>query len=108
MTKKFKVFKLSFDGPRWIETKNLGDMALFLGDNSSISVLASNFAGCQRNCIYFTQDRNSVTLGNLGPKDLGVYDLESGSLTTCFTIDATIFPKVRRRPIWIVPPLRMC
>ncbi|PON66015.1 hypothetical protein PanWU01x14_112420 [Parasponia andersonii] len=47
-TTDVRVFKLDFDGsqPRWIEIKSLDDATLFLGDNSSVSVQASNFVGC--------------------------------------------------------------
>ncbi|PON45040.1 hypothetical protein PanWU01x14_261830 [Parasponia andersonii] len=106
-TIKFKIFKWHFDG--WLETKNLDDAAFFLGDNSSISVLASNFVGCQGNCIYFTQDKDTLplSLGDCGSRDLGAYNVENGTLTTCFTIDTKIFPRLRKRPIWILPSLDM-
>ena len=104
VTKKFRVFKLCFDGPRWIEMKNLGDVSLFLGDNSSISIIASKY-GCQRNCIYFTQDKNTLPLGCCGPWDFGVYDLETKSLSPRFTIDSTTVTRMRQAPIWVVPAL---
>ena len=34
---------------------DLGDVALFVGDNHSISVIAFDFPGCQSNSIYFCQ-----------------------------------------------------
>ncbi|PON39359.1 hypothetical protein PanWU01x14_305380 [Parasponia andersonii] len=41
VTRSFTVFKLSLaDVPRWLKVESLGDEALFLGDNSSIYVLA--------------------------------------------------------------------
>ncbi|EXC57185.1 hypothetical protein L484_000735 [Morus notabilis] len=55
-TKRFRVFRLDFDRAKWIKIKSLGDVSLFLGDNSSISVLASNFIGCEPDSIYFTHD----------------------------------------------------
>ncbi|GMN41016.1 hypothetical protein TIFTF001_010240 [Ficus carica] len=51
-TKMFRIFRLDFDATKWIEIESLGGDSLFLGDNSSISVLASNFTGCQSNSIY--------------------------------------------------------
>ncbi|GMN44601.1 hypothetical protein TIFTF001_013807 [Ficus carica] len=102
-TKKFRVFKLSVDGPRrsWVETKNLGDIALFLGENSSISVLASNIAGCQGNCIYFSPIRAGFSTPIYEPKDMGVYNLESGTITS-FAIDPEIIAKFyTRSPIWV-------
>lgn len=57
---KFMVCKLVLDDDNGfvvgeVEVQSIGDDALFLGDNSpSVSVLASNYPGCQPNCIYFT------------------------------------------------------
>ncbi|XP_024028661.1 F-box protein At4g35733 [Morus notabilis] len=105
VTKTFKVFKLSFVGPRWIEMKGFGDMALFVGDNASTSVSASNFSGCLKiNCIYFTHDKNTIPIGDFGPCDLGVYNLETRRVALRFTIDDAAFPKMRgQAPIWVLP-----
>ena len=54
VTTKFQDFK--FDKHRWTEINNLGGVALFVGDNSSIYVLASNFLRWLPNCIYFVHD----------------------------------------------------
>lgn len=104
MTKKIEVFKLSVDELRWVEIKSLGDVALFLGDNnSSISVMASNFVGCEfGNCIYFTHDKDTLPLGIHGPSDMGVCDLESQRISS-FAIDAEIIAKMQGAPIWVVP-----
>lgn len=57
---KFMVCKLVLEDDNGfvvgeVEVQSIGDDALFLGDNSpSVSVLASNYPGCQPNCIYFT------------------------------------------------------
>ena len=58
ITTKVAIFKLDFvdGGAIWVTVKNLGDVALFLGDNSSIYVCASDFVGCKSNCIYFSHD----------------------------------------------------
>ncbi|XP_068329875.1 putative F-box protein At4g17565 [Pyrus communis] len=52
-TNEARIFKLNFDMYKWIVTETLGHVALFLDDNFSISVKASNFSGCLPNCIYF-------------------------------------------------------
>ena len=40
-----------------LEVKNLGDRALFLGCNTSLSInKSSRFLNCKVNCIYFTKD----------------------------------------------------
>ncbi|PON51713.1 hypothetical protein PanWU01x14_214130 [Parasponia andersonii] len=100
----FRVFKLSADLSRWVEMKTLGEDSLFLGDNSSISVLASKYVGCPKNCIYFTHDKDVTSYSRHGPWDLGVYDLESGLCTRGFNIDAALIAKmVGRSPIWVLP-----
>ncbi|XP_062018849.1 F-box protein At2g17036-like [Rosa rugosa] len=40
-TTEFKVFKINIDEHKWTEKETLGDVALFIGDNSSVSVMAS-------------------------------------------------------------------
>ena len=50
---------------KYVKVDNLGDRALFVGDNSSISLSAPSFNGCKANCIYFTDDINFATLGKL-------------------------------------------
>ncbi|PON66447.1 F-box domain containing protein [Trema orientale] len=107
LIKSFKVFKLSLDVSRWVEIKSLGDEALFVGDSTSVSVLASNFLGCQENCIYFTNDKDSSGFGEHGPWDLGMYNLETGVCIRGFTIVGASISKMIghlvRSPIWILP-----
>ena len=43
VTSRFTIYKLDFRGSRWVEIKSLEDMALFLGNSSSTSVVASEF-----------------------------------------------------------------
>ncbi|MBA0801304.1 hypothetical protein Gohar_011677 [Gossypium harknessii] len=81
---------LDSEGWEWREMKNIGDCALFVGDNISLSAVASDFCGCQSNCIYFIDDyenflfpsmvlENSYALKNT--KDVGVYNMETRSFT---------------------------
>ncbi|GMN43364.1 hypothetical protein TIFTF001_012567 [Ficus carica] len=75
--KQVKVYKLELKGSRWVDIEDLGDdNVLFSGDNSSICMAASNFVGCQPNCIYFTHDYDSVGIGSFGPVDMCVYNLK--------------------------------
>ncbi|KAF8405484.1 hypothetical protein HHK36_010391 [Tetracentron sinense] len=55
-TCRFEVFKLDPSRLKWDEVKSLDDHMLFLGKNSSLSLLASDFSGFKGNCIYFTDD----------------------------------------------------
>ena len=102
-TVNFRVFRMDFDRGRWEEIKTLGGASLFLGDNSSVSVMASDFPACQPNCIYFTQDEDGVRVDQYS--DLGIYDMESESFKFHFGIDETTFSRaLKRRPIWILFP----
>ena len=56
--------------------------------------------------IYFTQDKTILDcIKAYRPRDMGVYNFEGGSLTTCFTIDITIFPTCENELFSIVPLL---
>ncbi|KAB2604476.1 F-box protein SKIP23-like [Pyrus ussuriensis x Pyrus communis] len=111
VTEKFEIFKLDYLKREWIEKKGLGDVALFLGDNSTVAVLASDIPGCRSNCIYFTHDHDrqtTIEFGGRGPHDLGVYDLESRIVDSQrpFTFSKLAMKMVGnsiRPPIWIVP-----
>ncbi|ONI25094.1 hypothetical protein PRUPE_2G280300 [Prunus persica] len=70
VTNRFRVFKLDDDKYEWIEKNDLGDFALFVGDNSSISVVASKIQGCESNCIYFYDDCD-LTIRDCSFTDLG-------------------------------------
>ncbi|CAK9142478.1 unnamed protein product [Ilex paraguariensis] len=50
----FRIFKLQFNSSERVELESLGGDALFLSDNHSIAVLASDFLVCQPNSMYFT------------------------------------------------------
>ncbi|KAM6579821.1 hypothetical protein CsatA_003595 [Cannabis sativa] len=110
ITKNFRVLKLDLDGDnrcgKWLEKKSLGDIVLFVGDNSSIVVLASEF-NIQPNCIYFTHDE----IFGLPTKtdrncDLGVYNLDDQSFNFNYNLPSTIFHRILKRPpIWIEPPI---
>ncbi|KAL5569242.1 hypothetical protein UlMin_025817 [Ulmus minor] len=107
-TVKFKIYKLSLNGQRWVEVKNLGDVALFLGDNSSLSIIASNFDGCLGNCIYFTHDDDTTGYGPLGPCDLGIYSVARGLFNWNFSMNSNVIAEMfERPPIWLVPKINL-
>ncbi|KAF8412288.1 hypothetical protein HHK36_000249 [Tetracentron sinense] len=89
-TTEFRVFKpdLSKSNGKWVELKNLGDRALFLGHSSSMSIVASDFPKCKANCIYFTDDLEEPYCCNPegGGKDMGIFDLEDGSFMSHYTV----------------------
>ncbi|KAF4400789.1 hypothetical protein G4B88_001344 [Cannabis sativa] len=98
LTRYFMVFKLRSDDQKFEKMTNLGD-------NTCISVQASHFPGCQKNCIYFTHDKDPRENYN-GPYDLGVYNMETRKCTKIINFDFDAIIKMdRRRPIWILPTL---
>ena len=66
----------------WVNVDSLGDQALFVGGNSSVSLSASSFNGCKANCIYFTDDNFDFFLATLngGGYDMGVFSMEDGNI----------------------------
>ncbi|KAF8412283.1 hypothetical protein HHK36_000244 [Tetracentron sinense] len=66
-TTEFRVFEPDLgksNGGEWVEVKNLGDKALFLGHSYSMSIVASDFPNCKANCIYFTDDLEETYYGH--------------------------------------------
>ncbi|XP_059653904.1 F-box protein SKIP23-like [Cornus florida] len=79
---RFEVFKLDREEQMWVELKSLGDQMVFLEDNCTFSASASDFPGCVRNCIFFTDNfffsgRAENVMKNCG---ISVFNLESGSI----------------------------
>ncbi|KAG9152655.1 hypothetical protein Leryth_020874 [Lithospermum erythrorhizon] len=84
-TVKFKVFKLDKDMHHWEEMDSLGDMIIFLGDNSTFSALASEInSSCKGNCIFFTDQFYSCKEEEEGgvwkSRGIGVFDMETGKI----------------------------
>ncbi|PIA26366.1 hypothetical protein AQUCO_09400014v1 [Aquilegia coerulea] len=114
LTRQFFVFKLDPIELKWIEVNTLNGYMLFLGQNSSLSLLASDFPGCQPNCIYFVDDQNQTYVDHNivyygadprqrkpEPHDMGVFNLVDGSFQPFYLEINKILP----RPIWIEPTM---
>lgn len=107
-TDKFEVHKLNFGKRKWIKTNTLGGVAIFLGDNSSFAVLASNFPGCLPNCIYFNHDSDSIYHGVGEPRDFGLYNVEEKRFLPIDTAYVSTLVKMSNQPaIWILPTFRL-
>ncbi|XP_059666273.1 uncharacterized protein LOC132312058 [Cornus florida] len=92
----FDVYKLDFVNKEWLLLPSLGNRALFVGLNDSVSVSASDFPGLAMNCIYFTNP-------GILPEDfhdLGIFNLEDNTITPIYDYDL----KIQLPSIWIVPP----
>ncbi|VAI42054.1 unnamed protein product [Triticum turgidum subsp. durum] len=63
----FEVYRLDVEAARWVKVERLAaDRALFVSEQSSFSVRASEVPGCMSNCIYFVgevDDYSYVTWG---------------------------------------------
>ncbi|KAM5566276.1 F-box protein [Rosa sericea] len=106
VTVGFKIFEFNFHKCDWSERDTLGNVALFLGDNSSVSTPVSNFPECQSNCIYFIHDmdRDGYYYPVPSHSDFGVYDVKTKKILPPFSMHATTLVKdTKWPPIWVVP-----
>ncbi|KAF7829516.1 F-box protein SKIP23-like [Senna tora] len=77
----FNVSKMNWSASQWQKLDSLGDQMLFLGDNSSLSLCASDFPRCFGDCIYYTDDYSESNFdGAYGRYDLGIYKLWDRSI----------------------------
>ena len=114
VTPMFKIFRLDDadshdDDAKLVEIESLGDVALFLGDNSSISVIASKYLGCKANTIYFAHDADFT--GGWTTKyisDFGIYEVKSKSFKLHYNMSSfTRSNMCNHHPIWVVPPMNI-
>ncbi|KAM1371802.1 hypothetical protein ACFX2I_041973 [Malus domestica] len=100
-SRKFRIFELS-SNDEWIEKNDLGDLALFLGDNDPISVVASMHSRCQSNCIYFVNDNERINCRHTFD-DFGVYNVKSQNVTKPALlrnpVKRTMYPPFMFQPI---------
>ncbi|KAL6215022.1 hypothetical protein ACLB2K_014453 [Fragaria x ananassa] len=112
-TTGFRIFEFNFEKCEWFEKFSLGDVALFLGDNCTVSVPVSDCSGLQSNCIYFNHDivRDVCPFDRTGDhhsSDFGVYNVETQSISQSYCIHATTLVKnTKCPPIWVVPPFQL-
>ncbi|PIA45712.1 hypothetical protein AQUCO_01600150v1 [Aquilegia coerulea] len=101
-TREFRVFKFNFDIKEWEEIKSLGQYSLFLGFNTSVSLLASDSSTFRCDCIYFTDDymMGYIGTGTEGGSDMGVCDLKDGTIKPHY---AGISTSLYSPPLWIIP-----
>ncbi|KAK2663759.1 hypothetical protein Ddye_002333 [Dipteronia dyeriana] len=85
-TTAFRVVEvdLSRNQNEWSPVKNLGNRALFVGDNSSLSVQVFDNSNFKPNRIYFTEDWRELYFCRHYPegvgRDMGIYNLQDGSI----------------------------
>ncbi|XP_059461282.1 F-box protein SKIP23-like [Corylus avellana] len=102
-TLRFEVFRMNWGEPRWETVTSLGDRMLFIGENSSVSFLASDFRGCSGNCIYFTDDSDFKYYRVHGDYDLGIFKLLDGSIEKLPSCQRNPDSKNCWPPTWVTP-----
>ncbi|XP_056692532.1 F-box protein SKIP23 isoform X2 [Spinacia oleracea] len=85
----FEVYKLNLGTKNWKRVNELDDVALFVGDNTSMSVRASNFSNCKSNCIYFTDDEWQFWDASevKGGHDMGLFNMTKKKIETIYEGD---------------------
>ncbi|GAB4831712.1 hypothetical protein Ancab_005724 [Ancistrocladus abbreviatus] len=98
----FWVLDLDVRKGEAIEVKDLGNRSLFLGDNYSMSIEASERYGCKANCIYFTDDCSAHYWPRAiaGGKDMGIFNLADCSIEPYYQGES--FSRFTP-PMWIEP-----
>lgn len=104
----FDVFRMNWMGPRWEKVEHLGDRMLFIGENSSFSLLASDFPGCVGNCIYFTDDYSELNYeSGVGGYDSGIFRLWDGTIQELppypRNSDYQLHWPPGSLPLWVIP-----
>ncbi|XP_062163208.1 F-box protein SKIP23-like [Alnus glutinosa] len=102
-TARFEVFRMNWSEPRWERIRSLGDRMLFVGENSSVSCLASDFKGCLGNCIYFADDSDFKYNSVNGDYDLGIFKLLDGSIEHLPSCQRNFRSRNDWPPIWVTP-----
>ncbi|KAH9608349.1 hypothetical protein KSS87_017150 [Heliosperma pusillum] len=99
-TTGIRVFKFREVGKgrvQWDLVTDVGDLMVFIGNNLSLGLLASDFAGCKGNCIYWADDHAQTS-------EAGVYDLSNGhieALPCCPEDGSARLPWAP--PVWFTP-----
>ncbi|CAK7346085.1 unnamed protein product [Dovyalis caffra] len=104
-TMRFEVFKLDLNGPRWERVRSLGDLMLFIGENSSLALPASGFSGCMGDCIYYTDDYSATNYDfHVGEHDMGIFRIWDGSIEPLPCYPRNSYSRLQRPPpLWISP-----
>ncbi|ONK66805.1 uncharacterized protein A4U43_C06F12160 [Asparagus officinalis] len=95
---------------KWVEMENLGDHAIFVGQNYSFCVPAGEYQGCKPNCIYFTDHgglHSIIARGNLDQEKIHEYSACDMAIYNFKDKHFEEFTQLNDRyhvpPIWITP-----
>ncbi|KAK3134273.1 hypothetical protein QOZ80_6AG0547120 [Eleusine coracana subsp. coracana] len=79
-TKSIKVYQVDLVAQTLVETKDLGEHALFVGSNYSFSLSSTDCPDGQPNHVYYTDNEEHYALYTPQcPRDIGVYNMGDGS-----------------------------
>ncbi|KAM6541989.1 hypothetical protein CsatB_006439 [Cannabis sativa] len=105
LTDYFDVFRWNFDQRTWEEVHNIGNQAIFLGDNSSISIDTTTSTECLGNTIYYTDDKGGSGFNIRYPLDMGLFNISTRRMRE-LGIDRFHLVKMGgRTPIWVQPTI---
>ncbi|KAI4336727.1 hypothetical protein L6164_015218 [Bauhinia variegata] len=101
----FSVFKMNWNMPEWLKIETLGDRMLFIGENSSLSLSASDFSGCSGDCIYYTDDYSESNYdGAFEKHDLGIYRLWDQIIDSLPCYPRNTYTRLGGpSPVWVSP-----
>lgn len=100
-TTRFQVCSLDWEGSRWEVMSSLGDRALFIGGNLSLSFSSVDFPGCAGNCIYYTDDYSEDNDDGIGDEqDIGIFNFGDGSIEP---LPCSNFRIRWSSPLWVTP-----
>ncbi|KAF6146083.1 hypothetical protein GIB67_038060 [Kingdonia uniflora] len=99
-TVRFDLYKLDISTRKWETLCGSGDYSLFVGNNSSFSLLASDYPKLKENCVYFTDDyADAYGAGELC--STGIFSFENDEVE--FIDLGHDMRSVFSRPLWITP-----
>ncbi|KAJ4812385.1 F-box protein skip23 [Rhynchospora pubera] len=98
-TQYFELFEFEESKETWRMIHEIGGESLFVGQNESISVSATDIPGCRPNCIYFTDDfyRGQLEWEFGFLADNGVFCCQDGTVER--------FPISHPMERWMVPAM---
>ncbi|VAH12962.1 unnamed protein product [Triticum turgidum subsp. durum] len=113
-TCSFKVHVLGDDG-QWNETRDIGDVALFVGVNNSLCVPTRGRSEIEAGCVYFTDDRLRAVRkeyyslwddDDVDVRAVGVYSLKDSTLKKMEALGQE-YNRCRFSPppVWITPSI---
>ncbi|XP_059278878.1 putative F-box protein At3g25750 [Lycium ferocissimum] len=100
-TTRFRVFELDVLRGKAKEIKSLGERAIFLGCNASISIDSSELVGVKPSHLYFTYEWTCLFHQGYDWREIGAYSLEDGTIQS---FDQGTAGVVTVSPaIWVAP-----